>query len=61
LLYSSGFISGEPVVQEIAAVSLRDRVIAAAKDTFFSGAIRPGDPIVERNLARQMKVDPRRV
>jgi DNA-binding GntR family transcriptional regulator len=46
----------EPVFQEIAAVSLRDRVIAAVKDAFFSGAIRPGDPIVERNLARQMKV-----
>jgi len=49
-------MSGDPVFQEIAAVSLRDRVIAAVKDAFFSGAIRPGDPIVERNLARQMKV-----
>ncbi len=49
-------MAGEPVFQEIPAISLRDRVIAAVKDAFFSGAIRPGDPIVERTLARQMKV-----
>jgi DNA-binding GntR family transcriptional regulator len=41
---------------EIAPVSLTDRVINALKDAFFSGRLRPGDAIVERELARQMKV-----
>jgi DNA-binding GntR family transcriptional regulator len=41
---------------EIAPLSLSDRVINALKDAFFSGQLKPGDPIVERDLARQMKV-----
>jgi DNA-binding GntR family transcriptional regulator len=41
---------------EIEPLSLVDRVINALKDAFFSGQLKPGDPIVERELARQMKV-----
>ncbi len=41
---------------EIAAESLRDKVIASLKDAFFSGQLRPGDAIVERQLAQQMKI-----
>lgn len=45
-----------PSFGEIEAVSLTDKVIAALKDAFFSGQLRPGDSIVERQLAAQMKV-----
>ncbi len=41
---------------EIAAESLRDKVIASLKDAFFSGELKPGDAIVERHLAQQMKI-----
>ena len=41
---------------EIAAESLRDKVIASLKDAFFSGELKPGDVIVERHLAQQMKI-----
>jgi DNA-binding GntR family transcriptional regulator len=41
---------------EIAPVPLTDRVINALKDAFFAGQLKPGDAIVERELARQMKV-----
>jgi DNA-binding GntR family transcriptional regulator len=37
-------------------VSTPDRIVAALKDAFFAGILKPGDPIVERQLARQMKV-----
>lgn len=45
-----------PVFQEIEAIPLTDRVAAALKDAFFSGKLKPGDAIVERQLAREMKV-----
>jgi DNA-binding GntR family transcriptional regulator len=45
-----------PVFSEIEAVPLTDRVEAALKDAFFSGTLKPGDAIVERQLAREMKV-----
>ncbi len=45
-----------PTFPEIEPLSLSDRVINALKDAFFSGHLKPGDPIVERELARQMKV-----
>jgi len=45
-----------PVFQEIEAVSLTERVAAVLKDAFFSGKLKPGDAIVERQLAREMKV-----
>lgn len=37
-------------------VSTRDRIVAVLKDAFFAGVLKPGDPIVERQLAREMKV-----
>src|ERR1700754_2647059 len=45
-----------PNFAEIEPVSLKDRVINAMKDAFLEGQFKPGDPIVERELARQMKV-----
>ena len=41
---------------EIAPESLRDKVIASLKDAFFAGQLKPGDAIVERQLAQQMKI-----
>ncbi|MBZ5561851.1 MAG: GntR family transcriptional regulator [Acidobacteriia bacterium] len=37
----------------IEPVTLRDKIVALLKEAFFSGKLRPGDPIVERELARQ--------
>ena len=45
-----------PTFAEIEPLSLSDRVINALKDAFFAGELKPGDAIVERDLARQMKV-----
>jgi DNA-binding GntR family transcriptional regulator len=45
-----------PVFQEIEAVPLTERVAAVLKDAFFSGKLKPGDAIVERQLAREMRV-----
>src|ERR1700674_1481208 len=45
-----------PVFKEIEAITLTDRVAAALKDAFFSGRLKPGDAIVERQVAREMKV-----
>src|SRR5580658_959480 len=42
--------------KKITPLSLSDRVSNALKDAFFSGELKPGDPIVERDIARQMKV-----
>jgi len=44
------------VFSEIAVESLRDKVMTSLKDAFFSGQLKPGDIIVERQLAQQMKV-----
>ncbi len=45
-----------PTFAEIAPVSLSERVSNALKDAFFSGHLKPGDVIVEREIARQMNV-----
>src|SRR6266568_1045975 len=45
-----------PVFREIEALPLTDRVAAALKDAFFSGQLKPGDAIIERQLALEMKV-----
>lgn len=45
-----------PTFPEISPLSLSDRVSNALKDAFFSGELKPGDAIVEREIARQMKV-----
>lgn len=44
------------VFGSIEAVSLTDRVTAALKQAFFSGALKPGDAIIERQIAREMNV-----
>ena len=44
------------IFQEIEAITLTERVIAALKDAFFSGKLKPGDAIVERQIAREMNV-----
>lgn len=46
----------EPVFDQIATVSLTERVISALKEAFFTGKLKPGDPIIERRLAREMNV-----
>jgi DNA-binding GntR family transcriptional regulator len=46
----------EPVFGQIETVSLTERVISALKNAFFTGKLKPGDPIVERQLAREMNV-----
>jgi DNA-binding GntR family transcriptional regulator len=46
----------EPVFGQIETVSLTERVISALKDAFFTRKLKPGDPIVERQLAREMNV-----
>lgn len=42
--------------EQIETVSLTERVIAALKSAFFSGKLRPGDTIIERQVAREMNV-----
>src|ERR1700751_2301563 len=42
--------------QEIEAITLTERVITALKNAFFSGQLKPGDTIVERQIAREMNV-----
>lgn len=44
------------IFSEIEPLSLSVRVMNALKDAFFSGRLKPGDAIVERDLAQQMKV-----
>lgn len=44
------------VFGNIEAVSLTERVIAVLKQAFFSGVLKPGDPIIERQIAREMNV-----
>ena len=48
--------SNEAVFKEIEVSSLRDKVIAALKDAFFSQQLKPGELIVERQLAQQMNI-----
>src|ERR1700692_2484046 len=40
----------------IEVVSLTERVTAALKSAFFSGVLKPGDVIIERQIAREMNV-----
>lgn len=44
-----------PTFSEIEPLSLNERVMNALRDAFFSGDLKPGDAIVERDLARQMQ------
>src|SRR2546430_11198717 len=44
------------VFSQLEAVSLTEGVAAALKDAFFSGKLKPGAGIVERQIAREMNV-----
>ena len=44
------------VFRQLEAVSLAEGVVAALKDAFFSGTLKPGAAIVERQIAKQMNV-----
>src|ERR1051325_10993617 len=44
------------VFSQLEAVSLAEGVAAALKDAFFSGRLKPGAGIVERQIAKQMNV-----
>src|SRR5258708_14258253 len=44
------------VFRQLEAVSLAEGVVAALKDAFFSGALKPGAATVERQIAMQMNV-----
>jgi DNA-binding GntR family transcriptional regulator len=46
----------EPLFEEIEAVSLTERVASVLKNAFFSGRLKPGDAIIERQIAREMNV-----
>jgi DNA-binding GntR family transcriptional regulator len=46
----------EPFFQSLNPVSLPDRVAKEIQDALFSGKLKPGDSIVERQVAQQMKV-----
>ena len=48
--------SSEPFFQSLNPVSLPDRVAKEIQDALFSGKLKPGDAIVERQVAQQMKV-----
>src|ERR1700686_648206 len=41
---------------QLEPISLAEGVVAALKDAFFSGVLKPGIVIVEREIARQMNV-----
>src|SRR5437660_1619004 len=44
------------VFRQLEAVSLAEGVATALKDAFFSGTLKPGAAIVERQIAKQMNV-----
>jgi len=44
------------VFAELEPVSLAEGVVTALKDAFFSGMLKPGAAIVERQIAKQMNV-----
>jgi DNA-binding GntR family transcriptional regulator len=46
----------EPLLKRIAPVSKKDRVVAALREAIVSGGMRPGDPLVETRVARQLGV-----
>lgn len=48
--------TGSSIFQQIEAVSLTERVIAALKNAFFAGLLKPGELLVERQVAREMNV-----
>jgi DNA-binding GntR family transcriptional regulator len=51
-----GTFTRRVVFPEIETISIGEKVVATLKDAFFSGQLKPGDVIIERELARQMKI-----
>jgi DNA-binding GntR family transcriptional regulator len=41
---------------ELTTESLCEKVVASLKESFFSGHLKPGDMIIERQIAKQMKI-----
>ncbi len=46
----------EPLFSQITPFSKKDRVVAAIREAIVSGRMRPGDPLVESRVARQLGV-----
>lgn len=46
----------EPLLKRIAPLSKKDRVVAAIREAIVSGRMKPGDPLVETRVARQLGV-----
>ncbi len=46
----------EPLFSQIAPFSKKDRVVSAIREAIVSGRMKPGDPIVESRVARQLGV-----
>jgi DNA-binding GntR family transcriptional regulator len=44
------------VLRKVQAATLRDQVVASLKEAFFSGLLKPGDTLVERQLAQHMNI-----
>jgi len=49
-------VSAGPVFGHIDPIPLTERVTAALKNAFFSGQLKPGDSIVERQVAAETKL-----
>jgi DNA-binding GntR family transcriptional regulator len=49
-------LTSEKVLNQIESVSKKDRVVAALRGAIVSGSMRPGDPIVEIKVGRQLGV-----
>src|SRR5437870_9159036 len=52
MIYKALF--GRKMLKLIQATSKKDQVVAAIKDAILSGAIEPGDQIVESRMAQQL-------
>lgn len=46
----------ELVLKRIAPLSKKDRVVTAIRDAIVSGRMKPGDPLIETRVARQLEV-----
>src|SRR5260370_17933285 len=54
---TSGKRKGDGAIfPQLEAVSLAEGVVTALKDAFFSGTLKPGAVIVERQIAKEMNV-----
>jgi DNA-binding GntR family transcriptional regulator len=49
-------LTGSQVFQQLEPISKKDRVVAVLKEAIVSGAMKPGDAIVENKVAQQLGV-----